>query len=68
MIPQKVEQILLSDDLTDMKLMIELPPVDSERSQEIIILLFNCSRQDHKNLMIENVQCGTVQVSMMLLI
>ena len=43
--------------------MIELPPVDSERPQEIII--FNCSRQHRK--MIENVQCGTVRVSMMFL-
>ena len=42
--------------------MIELPPVDSERPQEII---FYCSRQHGK--MIENVRCGTVRVSMMLL-
>ena len=46
--------------ITDVKLMIELPPVDSERPQKIIL---NCSRQHGE--MIKDVQCGTVRVSMM---
>ena len=46
---------------TDVKLMIELPPVVSERpSQKIVI---NCSRQHAEMYM--DVQCGTVRVSMM---